>query len=298
MAKIGKGKAFGLRAAYQEFPNNQHGWLHFSVNDEIARPGSYADNRGSLVVSAFVDRPHQTLARRITLGKINLTPLSLQGDQDRKVPSLYLKTQDLEAEVGSPQLPAVFLRTEPSTGTTRIAVTAIKINADTYAFVAENYPSAPGIDTSRHSPYLILGDDQTVEIRWTRDLYSRAFFHLRPPSRKNPVRMPPSPSSRGSTRTSFSCSMVKEDFVPKPPTARKPSIGQPRGGSNTGSSSEHRPGGSRLLTAGPKDLFGFTGNQLQHSVITLDDPPQSTWFVSPGSKSTAGFTKILESVVR
>ena len=40
MAKIGKGKAFGLQAAYQEFPNNQHGWLHFSVNAEIARPGS------------------------------------------------------------------------------------------------------------------------------------------------------------------------------------------------------------------------------------------------------------------
>ncbi|MEM7147010.1 MAG: protein kinase, partial [Verrucomicrobiota bacterium] len=186
IAKIGQEAAFALGAGVQHHPRNKQGWLHVSVNDEIARPGAYADNLGSLEVHVDVHRPHRTLTRQIILGKVTLRPLSLPRDQNTPAPSLVVNSQTLEAEAKSPQRPAVFLQTEPSAGSTRIALTAIKAASDTYAFMVEGFPSAPSIDTSSHNPYLIVADEQAVWILWTRDLYGRALFQLRPPLAKEP----------------------------------------------------------------------------------------------------------------
>ena len=156
------------------------------MNDEIALPNAFADNRGSLLVSAFVDRPHRKLARRITFGNVNLRPLSLNGDENGEAPSVYVRTQDFETAATRPHDAAVFLLTEPSADATSIALTAFKVDADTYAFQAENFPAAPSIDTSRHNLYLMVQDDQTVCVHWARDIYARAFFYLREPLAKGP----------------------------------------------------------------------------------------------------------------
>lgn len=177
IAKIGQGKAFALQPAFQQLRSDYMGWLHFSVNDEIARPGAYADNRGSITMSASINRPHQKLVQRISEKRVTMRTIA----HGNKRPSFYVRAQDFEAEARSPRIPQVFLQTEPSPGMTKISVKAVKFGWDTYAFVAENFPAAPSVDTANHSPFFVVEDQQTVHIRWSRDLYGRALFRLREP---------------------------------------------------------------------------------------------------------------------
>lgn len=183
VAKIGGGRPFGLAAGFRSYRGNQKGWLRVSVNDEIAQPGSYADNSGSLQITAFVDRAERVLNHPIADFNSFLRPLSL-GDVPDAIPRLCALTKDLDSLANGARDIQALILSNPPPDYTSVGISVIKIAPDTYSFKAEGLPSPPGIDSSRFSPYLLVNDAERLRIQWTRDFHDRAMFHLRRPLHK------------------------------------------------------------------------------------------------------------------
>lgn len=176
IAKVADGTPFRVDPGLQQCPPDRRGWLRVSVNDTVDTAGAYEDNSGAMTLLIDLYRRHQKLARQIDVGSVNLTPQSMIGGPQEESISLCLWS-DSDSPRSATQ---VYLLAPRPASASRLSLRAVRIDADTYAFQVEGSPVPNGVDISTSNAYLNIHNDGTVNCKWSRDLYNRTFFQVRP----------------------------------------------------------------------------------------------------------------------